>query len=134
MALLEIKNLSVAFGSAKSCFHAVEGVSLSVDDFGTGYSSLAYLRRFPIDQLKIDRSFVQDIMLHPDSAAIVRSIIGLARNLRMQTVGEGVETVEQREFLRIAGCDLMQGYLFSRPLSATDLIALVRKHQANQPG
>ena len=110
------------------------GVSLSVDDFGTGYSSLAYLRRFPIDQLKIDRSFVQDIMLHPDSAAIVRSIIGLARNLRMQTVGEGVETVEQREFLRIAGCDLMQGYLFSRPLSATDLIALVRKHQANQPG
>ena len=110
------------------------GVSLSVDDFGTGYSSLAYLRRFPIDQLKIDRSFVQDIMLHPDSAAIVRSIIGLACNLRMQTVGEGVETVEQREFLRTAGCDLMQGYLFSRPLSATDLIALVQRHQRSLPG
>lgn len=105
------------------------GVDLSVDDFGTGYSSLAYLRRFPIDQLKIDRSFVQDMMQHQDSAAIVHSIIGLARSLRMQTVGEGVETEAQRDFLRAAGCDLMQGYLFSRPQPAPELSELIRRHQ-----
>jgi len=108
------------------------GVDLSVDDFGTGYSSLAYLRRFPIDQLKIDRSFVQDMMEHQDSAAIVHSIIGLARSLRMQTVGEGVETEAQRDFLRAAGCDLMQGYLFSRPLPAPELSERIRGHQASR--
>ncbi len=106
------------------------GVSVSVDDFGTGYSSLAYLRRFPIDQLKIDRSFVIEMLLHPDSAAIVNSIIGLARALRLQTVGEGVETQAQRDFLQAAGCDLLQGYLFSRPVTADALLELVRQHHA----
>lgn len=108
------------------------GVGVSVDDFGTGYSSLAYLQRFPIDQLKIDRSFVRDMMGHPDSAVIVQSIIGLARNLRLQTVGEGVETPEQRDFLRGAGCDLMQGYLFSRPLEPQALFDLICSHQGLQ--
>ena len=109
------------------------GLGISVDDFGTGYSSLAYLQRFPIDQLKIDRSFVQDIMLHPDSAAIVHSIIGLARSLRLQTVGEGVETAQQRDFLRDAGCDLMQGFLFSAPLPPSEFLALVQKHRSKLP-
>ncbi|HEX5803634.1 MAG TPA: EAL domain-containing protein [Azospira sp.] len=101
------------------------GLGISVDDFGTGYSSLAYLRRFPIDQLKIDRSFVHDMSEHPDSAAIVQGIIGLARSLRLQTVAEGVETEAQRDFLRAAGCDLMQGFLFSRPLPPDALGALL---------
>lgn len=105
------------------------GVSISVDDFGTGYSSLAYLRRFPIDQLKIDRSFVQEVTEHAESAAIVHGIISLARSLRLQTVAEGVETVEQREFLREAGCDKMQGFLFSRPLPPDDLHALLLTHR-----
>ena len=108
------------------------GLGISVDDFGTGYSSLAYLQRFPIDQLKIDRSFVQDMTLHPESASIVHSIIGLARNLHLQTVGEGVETLQQRDFLRDAGCDLMQGFLFSRPLPPTEFLELVQRHRANE--
>jgi diguanylate cyclase (GGDEF)-like protein/PAS domain S-box-containing protein len=103
------------------------GLGISVDDFGTGYSSLAYLRRFPIDQLKIDRSFVQDMTSHPDSASIVQGIIGLAHSLRLQTVAEGVETTEQRNFLKGAGCDLMQGFLFSRPLPADELERLLRE-------
>lgn len=108
------------------------GIGISVDDFGTGYSSLAYLQRFPIDQLKIDRSFVKDMTLHAGSASIVHSIIALARNLRLQTVGEGVETPQQRDFLRGAGCDLMQGYLFSMPLPPQELIDFVRAHQGEK--
>ena len=101
------------------------GVSISIDDFGTGYSSLAYLRRFPLDQLKIDRSFVHDMDEHPDSQAIIHAIIGLARSLRLETVAEGVETEAQRAFLEAAGCDRMQGYLFSRPLPVEEFSALL---------
>ncbi|RZU38727.1 PAS domain S-box-containing protein/diguanylate cyclase (GGDEF)-like protein [Fluviicoccus keumensis] len=103
------------------------GLEISLDDFGTGYSSLAYLRRFPIDQLKIDLSFVQEITRHPDGAAIVRGIIGLAQSLRLQTVAEGVETVAQRDFLKDSGCDLVQGFLLSRPLPPQELAALLRR-------
>jgi diguanylate cyclase (GGDEF)-like protein len=101
------------------------GVSISVDDFGTGYSSLAYLRSFPIDTLKIDGSFIQAMAGDPQSAAIVRSIIDLAHNLKLGTVAEWVETEEQLALLRRAACDRIQGFLVSRPLPAAEATRLL---------
>ena len=101
------------------------GVSLSLDDFGTGWSSLSYLRRFPLDRIKIDRSFVSDLSAQPAARAMVKSILALSQILGLSTVAEGVETAEQRELLRGFGCRELQGYYFSRPLLAADAAALL---------
>ncbi|KAA8553718.1 MULTISPECIES: EAL domain-containing response regulator [Pseudomonas] len=101
------------------------GVKISIDDFGTGYSSLAYLRRFPIDTLKIDIAFIREVTSNPQDAAITRTIIELAHSLSLRVVAEGVETQAQLAFLKEAGCDQIQGYLFSRPLPATALERLL---------
>lgn len=106
------------------------GVKMSIDDFGTGYSSLSYLKRFPIDVLKIDQSFVRNITVDEDEAIIVRSIIGLAKNLRLEVIAEGVETKGQLEYLKQNGCEKAQGYYFSPPIPFDKTKDLLGKEQA----
>ena len=105
------------------------GVSLALDDFGTGYSSLNYLRRFPVDSLKIDRSFISDVADDPSAAAVTTSIIAIAHSLGLQAVAEGVETKEQLDFLHECGCDSYQGYLYSTPLPENDFTEMLRKEK-----
>lgn len=97
------------------------GVEISIDDFGTGYSSLAYLTTLPISEVKVDRTFVRDLGITPQSSAVVTAIIALARALGLRVIAEGVETLRQMEVLHRLGCSLMQGFLFSKPLPADEL-------------
>jgi len=99
---------------------------MSIDDFGTGYSSLAYLKRFKVSQLKIDRSFVSDIVSSPDDRTIVKTILGLAQSMGIQTIAEGVETAEQLRVLRGLGCECVQGYYLGRPMPADSLLLLLQ--------
>jgi diguanylate cyclase (GGDEF)-like protein/PAS domain S-box-containing protein len=103
------------------------GATIAVDDFGTGYSSLAYLKRFPLDELKIDRAFINDIVTDPDDAAITLAIISLAHSLNLKVVAEGVETEAQLNLLALHSCDEMQGYYFSRPVAAAELEVMLRE-------
>jgi EAL domain-containing protein (putative c-di-GMP-specific phosphodiesterase class I) len=101
------------------------GIAVALDDFGTGYSSLSYLRSFPFDKIKIDQSFVRDLVNNKESMSIIRAVTGLGHSLSMKTTAEGVETQEQLVKLREEGCTEVQGYLFSRPMPASELPALI---------
>jgi diguanylate cyclase len=107
------------------------GIKISIDDFGTGYSSLGYLHQFDVDEIKIDRSFVIEMLTERRSMEIVRAVIGLARGLGLNTVAEGIENPEQAAVLQAAGCDYGQGYYFAKPLAEAEILARL---QAGRPG
>lgn len=135
-ALLEFElTESMVMGDAEEAAHMMNnlkacGVKLTIDDFGTGYSSLAYLRRFPIDALKIDRLFIADVPANQEDAAIIRAIIDLAHTLRFKVIAEGVETKSQISFLSLHGCDEMQGYYFSPPVCPGEASDMLRQHRS----
>ncbi|MDF0493154.1 putative bifunctional diguanylate cyclase/phosphodiesterase [Bradyrhizobium yuanmingense] len=126
--------LLAKYGSAATVLNALLelGVTLALDDFGTGFSSLTYLRKLPFSRIKIDQSFIRDMLVQPDCAAIVKSVISLASDLRIGVVAEGVETADQLEYLRQISCDEVQGYLISRPVAADGVMALLetKKYRA----
>jgi EAL domain-containing protein (putative c-di-GMP-specific phosphodiesterase class I) len=116
---------------AVSVLNAIKdlGVRLAIDDFGTGYSSLAHLKRFPIDTLKVDRSFIREVPADAEDKAIAEAIIAMGKTLSLTVVAEGVETPEQQAFLSERLCDEMQGYYFSTPVAAQDFAELVRQYK-----
>ena len=104
------------------------GVRLSVDDFGTGYSALGYLKSYPFDTLKIDKSFVRDVMTEQEDAALVKAIINMAHSLGLEVIAEGVEEANQLHFLRQQGCDFAQGYFYNRPAAEPAFLEWVARH------
>jgi EAL domain-containing protein (putative c-di-GMP-specific phosphodiesterase class I) len=132
-ALLEIEiTESVAMSDSEKTVEVLQGfhgggIRVAIDDFGTGYSSLAYLRRFPINMLKIDRAFIKDMMENPEDRAIVDAIIGMGHALGMEVLAEGVERADQLEYLRAQKCDKAQGYFFSKPVLAEEFRELLRR-------
>ena len=131
--LLEVTESAIIFDPARAeeTLRALSGlgVRLALDDFGTGHSSLALLGRLPLDQIKIDRSFVTDLLTNPGNDVIVRSIISLGHQLGLEVVGEGVETTEGTARLRQYGCDILQGYTLTRPLPADELERWLEEQQ-----
>lgn len=125
MLALDLEDIILKMHTLKSM-----GVGTALDDFGTGYSSLSYLRRLPLDQLKIDQSFVRDVMANENDASIARTIINLGKDLHFTVIAEGVESADQRDFLMANGCHCFQGYLYSRPVSAQQLAQFVRQAHA----
>ncbi|WP_371375208.1 EAL domain-containing protein [Sporomusa aerivorans] len=131
-SLLELELTETAFldnvNEAISTLNQLKsmGVMLAIDDFGTGYSSLNYLKKFPVDKLKIDRSFIQHVTESPDDQAITRAVIAIARSMGLRTLAEGVETSQQTEFLRQEGCEEAQGYFFFKPLWPKDVASLIQ--------
>ena len=119
--------------AAQICLEKLKkiGLSIAIDDFGTGNSCLAYLRKFPIDILKIDKSFVDEVGESADSDQICKAIISLAKSLGLETVAEGVETERQLEFLKENGCDIAQGYLFGHPIWGKEIIELLDHSKGN---
>jgi len=102
------------------------GINIAIDDFGTGYSSLSYLKKLPIDKLKIDKSFIIDIPDNKEDAAITNAIIGIAENLNLKVIAEGVETKRQKDYLSQAGCHLIQGYINYKPMPAEEMEAVLK--------
>ncbi len=123
--LQDSKSTALVLGAIKAL-----GVQLALDDFGTGYSSLSYVRRFPIDTLKVDRSFVRDLVMDASDAGVVSAVINMGRSLHMRVVAEGVETPEQVLFLKDQGCSEAQGYHYSRPLNAAEFADWRRRNAA----
>jgi len=114
---------------AKMAALKAHGVGFALDDFGTGYSSLAYLKRLPLDLLKIDQAFVRDLLTNPSDAAIARTVVSLGHHLGLSVMAEGVETPEQHDYLARLGCHAFQGYLFSKPMPVGDFMAYVDRHE-----
>jgi EAL domain-containing protein (putative c-di-GMP-specific phosphodiesterase class I) len=126
-----IENIDQAIGILQRL--RATGVRISIDDFGTGLASLSYLKRLPIDQLKIDISFIRDVLHDPSDAQIVKAIINLGHSLDLEVVAEGVEEVAQRDFLVAAGCDLIQGFLFMPPMDAAAFANYLQRQSSGRP-